>query len=38
MGRKSTFSEAQIIAAIRDVEGGAKPGEVARKVGRRSTA
>lgn len=33
MGRKSTFSEAQIIAAIRDVEGGAKPGEVARKVG-----
>jgi len=33
MGRKSTFSEAQIIAAIREVEGGAKAGEVARKVG-----
>ncbi len=33
MGRKSTFSEAQIVAAIREVEGGAKVGEVARKVG-----
>ena len=33
MGRKSTFSEGQIIAAIREVEGGAKVGEVARKVG-----
>jgi putative transposase len=33
MGRKSSFSEAQIIAAIREVEGGAKVGEVARKVG-----
>jgi putative transposase len=33
MGRKSTFSEAQIIAAIREVEAGAKAGEVARKVG-----
>lgn len=33
MGRKSQFSEAQIIAAIREVEGGAKVGEVARKVG-----
>lgn len=33
MGRKSKFSEAQIIAAIREVEGGATVGEVARKVG-----
>lgn len=33
MGRKSSFSEAQIIAAIREVEAGAKVGEVARKVG-----
>jgi putative transposase len=33
MGRKSSFTEAQIIAAIREVEGGAKVGEVARKVG-----
>lgn len=33
MGRKSSFSEAQIIAAIHEVEGGAKVGEVARKVG-----
>ncbi len=33
MGRKSQFSEAQIIAAVREVEGGAKVGEVARKVG-----
>lgn len=33
MGRKSSFSEAQIVAAVREVEGGAKAGEVARKVG-----
>jgi len=33
MGRRSQFSEAQIIAAIREVEGGARVGEVARKVG-----
>jgi putative transposase len=33
MGRRSQFSEAQIIAAIREVEGGAKVGEVARRVG-----
>jgi putative transposase len=33
MGRKSSFSEAQIIGAIREVEGGAKVGEVARKTG-----
>jgi putative transposase len=33
MGRKSEFSEAQIVAAVREVEGGAKVGEVARKVG-----
>ena len=33
MGRKSNFSEAQIIAAIREVEAGAKVGEVARKMG-----
>lgn len=33
MGRKSNFSEAQIIATIREVEGGAKVSEVARRVG-----
>jgi putative transposase len=33
MGRKSTFTDAQIVAAVREVEAGAKPGEVARKVG-----
>lgn len=33
MGRKSSFSDAQIVAAVREVEGGAKVGEVARKVG-----
>lgn len=33
MGRKSQFSEAQIIGAIREIEGGAKVGEVARRVG-----
>ena len=33
MGRKSEFSEAQIVAAVREIEGGARPGEVARKVG-----
>jgi putative transposase len=33
MGRKSQFSDAQIVAAVREVEGGAGVGEVARKVG-----
>ncbi len=33
MGRRSQFSEGQIIAAVREVEGGAGVGEVARKVG-----
>jgi len=33
MGRKSNFSEAQIIGAIKEVEAGAKVTEVARKVG-----
>ena len=33
MGRKSEFSDAQIVAAVREVEGGAKAGDVARKVG-----
>lgn len=33
MGRRSQFSEAQIIGAIREIEGGARVGEVARKVG-----
>jgi putative transposase len=33
MGRKSEFTDTQIIGAIREVEGGAKPGEVARKMG-----
>lgn len=33
MGRRSKFSEAQIIAAVREVESGAPVGEVARKVG-----
>jgi transposase-like protein len=33
MGRKSNFSEAQIIEAIREVEGGATLSEVARRVG-----
>jgi putative transposase len=33
MGRKSEFSDAQIVAAVREVEAGAKVGEVARKVG-----
>lgn len=33
MGRKSTFTDAQIVAAVREIEAGAKPGEVARKVG-----
>ena len=31
--RKSRFSEEQIIRALKDIEGGAKPGEVARKLG-----
>jgi putative transposase len=33
MGRKSNFSEAQIIGAIREVEGGATLTDVARRVG-----
>jgi putative transposase len=33
MGRKSNFSEGQIIEAIREIEGGAKVTEVARRVG-----
>lgn len=33
MGRKSRFTDAQIIGAIREVEAGAKPGEVSRKMG-----
>ena len=33
MGRKSGFSEAQMVAVVREVEGGARPGEVARKHG-----
>ena len=33
MGRKSSFSEAQIIEAVRELEAGAKQGELARKLG-----
>jgi len=33
MGRKSTFTDAQIIGAVREVEAGGKLGEVARKMG-----
>jgi putative transposase len=33
MGRKSNFSEAQVLAAVREVEGGATATEVARKTG-----
>jgi putative transposase len=33
MGRKSNFSEAQILAAVREVEGGATATEVARRTG-----
>ena len=33
MARKSKFSEAQIIAAVKEVEAGASPSEVARRVG-----
>jgi putative transposase len=33
MGRKSAFSEAQIIGAVRELEAGAKHGELARKLG-----
>ena len=33
MGRRSNVSEAQIISAIRELEAGAKAGDVARKVG-----
>jgi putative transposase len=33
MGRRSKFTEAQIIAAIREIEGGVAATEVARRVG-----
>jgi putative transposase len=33
MGRKSKFSDAQIIGFIKEIEGGAKAVEVARRVG-----
>jgi transposase-like protein len=33
MGRKSKFSDAQIIGFIKELEGGAKVTEVARRVG-----
>jgi len=33
MGRKSNFSEAQILAAVREVESGATATEVARRTG-----
>jgi putative transposase len=33
MGRKSKFSESQIIGAVREVEAGTKVSEVARRVG-----
>jgi len=33
MGRKSSFSEAQIIDAVRELEAGAKQGELARRLG-----
>jgi len=33
MARKSKFSEAQIIATVKEVEAGGSPGEVARRVG-----
>ena len=33
MARKSKFSEAEIIGAIRDIEGGATQTEVARRMG-----
>ena len=33
MGRKSKFSEADIIGAIRDIEGGATQTDVARRMG-----
>jgi putative transposase len=33
MGRKSGFSEAQIVEVVREVEAGARPGEAARKHG-----
>lgn len=33
MGRKSKFSDAEIIAAIKEIEGGTSAKEVARKVG-----
>ena len=33
MGRKSQFSDEQIIKALREVDAGAKPAEVCRKLG-----
>jgi putative transposase len=33
MGRKSKFSEAEIIGAIKDIEGGATQTEVSRRMG-----
>jgi putative transposase len=33
MGRKSKFSEADIIGAIREIEGGSSQAEVARRMG-----
>jgi putative transposase len=33
MGRTSNFSEAQIVGAVREVEGGARATEVARRMG-----
>jgi putative transposase len=33
MARKSKFSDAQIIGAIKEIEGGVKAAEVARKMG-----
>ncbi len=33
MGRKSNFSETQIVGAVREVEGGTKVSEVARRLG-----
>jgi putative transposase len=33
MGRRSNFSETQIVGAVREVEGGTKVSEVARRLG-----
>ena len=33
MGRKSSFTDEQIIKALREVDAGAKPGDVCRKLG-----